>query len=87
MVGSAVCAAFRRDAGTGCSYGCDHDGQTAAVLTSLIATSKRLGIEPLTHGRDILKRINGHPQTRLAELLPEQWKLAEQDLAGKKVGP
>jgi transposase len=66
-------------------YGSDNGGRTAAVLTSLIATSKRLGVDPFAYLRDILERISRHPQTRLAELLPDQWKLAEQGLAGKKV--
>jgi len=66
-------------------YGSDHGGRTAAVLTSVIATSKRLGVDPFAYLCDILERISHHPQMRLAELLPDQWKLAEQDLAGKKV--
>jgi transposase len=55
-------------------YGSDHGGRTAAVLTSLIATCKRLHIDPFAYLRDIFDRISSHPQSRLAELLPEQWK-------------
>ena len=57
-------------------YGSDKGGWTAAVLTSLIATSKRLGVDPFAYLRDIFERISRHPQTRLAELLPDQWKKA-----------
>ncbi len=54
--------------------GSDHGGRTAAVLTSLIATAKRLAIDPFTYLRDLFERISNHPQGRLAELLPDQWK-------------
>ncbi len=56
----------------------------AAVLTSLIATCKRLGVDPFTYLRDVFERISRHPQTQLAELLPDHWKLAEQDVACNK---
>lgn len=56
--------------------GSDQGGRTAAVLTSLIATAKRLGIDPFAYLRDILERISTHPQSRLVELLPDQWKAA-----------
>jgi transposase len=57
-------------------YGSDHGGRTAAVLTSLIATCKRLGIDPFAYLRDLFARISSHPQSRLSELLPDQWKAA-----------
>jgi hypothetical protein len=56
--------------------GGDNGGRTAAVLTSLIATCKRLGIDPFAYLRDIFERISTHPQTRLAELLPDRWMAA-----------
>ena len=62
-------------------YGSDHGGRTAAVLTSLIATSKRLGVDPFAYLRDLFERISRHPQSRLAELLPDQWKATRQSLA------
>jgi hypothetical protein len=55
-------------------YGSDNGGQTAAVLTSLIATCKGLGIDPFAYLRDLFARISSHPQSRLGELLPDQWK-------------
>jgi hypothetical protein len=55
-------------------YGSDEGGRTAAVLTSLIATCKGLRIDPFTFLRDIFARISSHPQSRLGELLPYQWK-------------
>jgi transposase len=55
-------------------YGSDEGGRTAAVLTTLIATCKRLHIDPFAYLRDLFQRISDHPQNRLAELLPDQWK-------------
>ena len=57
-------------------FGSDNGGHTAAVLTSLIATCKRLHIDPFAYLRDIFERISAHPASRLAELLPDQWKAA-----------
>ena len=54
------------------------------MLTSLIATPKRLGLDPFAYLCDIFARISSHPQTRLAELLPDQWKPAAHNLAGNK---
>ena len=55
-------------------YGSDNGGRTAAVLSSLIATAKRLGLDPFAYLRDLFGRISSHPQNRLAELLPDQWQ-------------
>lgn len=54
-------------------YGSDNGGRTAAVLTSLIATCKRLGIDPFAYLRDVFARISSHPQNQLDELLPDRW--------------
>jgi len=57
-------------------YGSDNGGHTAAILTSLTATCKRLHIDPFAYLRDVFERISAHPASRLAELLPDQWKAA-----------
>jgi transposase len=57
-------------------YGSDNGGQTAALLTSLIATCKRLKLDLFAYLRDLFGRISSHPQSCLAELLPDQWKTA-----------
>jgi hypothetical protein len=62
-------------------YGSDNGGRTAAVLSSLIATSKRLGLNPFAYLRDVFERISSHPQGRLAELLPDQWKAVRPPVA------
>src|SRR5215207_6414084 len=49
------------------------DGGAAhwAVIASLIETCKLIGVEPRVYLADVISRIvNGHPQSRLDELLP-----------------
>ncbi len=59
-------------------FGSDHGGRTAAVLSSLIATCKRLGIDPFAYLRDLFERISAHSKNRLDELLPDKWKAARE---------
>jgi len=52
-----------------------HDGaERAAIVYSLVATAKQHHIEPFAYLKDVISRIADHPHTRLAELLPPQWK-------------
>ena len=62
-------------------FGSDNGGQTAAVLTSFITTCRRLGFDPFAYLRDIFELISTHPQSRLAELLPDQWMAARSPVA------
>ena len=57
-------------------YGSDKGGATAAVLSSFVATCKRLGIDPFLYLRDIFERISSHPNHQLSQLLPDHWKTA-----------
>jgi hypothetical protein len=57
-------------------YGSDQGGRTGAVLTSLIATCKRLHIEPFSYLRDLFSRISAHPHHQLDDLLPDRWQAA-----------
>jgi len=66
--------------------GSDNGGRTAAILSSLIATCKRLAIDPFAYLRDIFARLGAHPQSRLAELLPNQWQAAHSAVDGKEGG-
>ena len=56
--------------------GSERGGQAAAVAFSLIETARLNGVEPYAYLRDVLQRINGHRQDRLAELLPMNWRPA-----------
>jgi hypothetical protein len=57
-------------------YGSDNGGATAAVLSSFVATCKRLGMDPFVYLRDLFGRISAHPANRLADLLPDRWQAA-----------
>ncbi|HWE03564.1 MAG TPA: transposase [Tepidisphaeraceae bacterium] len=56
--------------------GSDVGGQTAATLFSLIATCDRHKVNPFEYLRDVLTRIASQPISKLADLLPSQWKAA-----------
>ena len=58
-------------------YGSDKGGRTGAVLSSLIASCKRLRVEPFGYLRDLFARISSHPHHRLDELLPDRWQAAK----------
>lgn len=45
-----------------------------AVVASLLATAKLNNVEPFTYLKDVLERMsNGHPMSRLDDLLPWKW--------------
>jgi len=58
-------------------FGSDTGGRTAALLTSLVTTCKRLHVDPFAYLRDIFDRISAHPASRLEELLPDRWQAAQ----------
>ena len=59
-------------------FGSDNGGRTAAILTSIMASCKRIHVDPFQYLRDIFQRISNHPRTHLDELLPDRWKAAHQ---------
>ena len=45
-----------------------------AVVASLLATAKLNDVEPFAYLKDVLQRMsNGHPMSRLDDLLPWNW--------------
>ena len=57
--------------------GSDTGGDRAAVLYTLIESAKLNGLDPEAYLADVIDRMaKGHPNTRLAELLPWNWKPA-----------
>jgi transposase len=58
-------------------YGSDDGGRTAAVLTSITATCKRLRLDPFEYLRDVFQNISTYPLNNLDDLLPDKWKAAE----------
>jgi transposase len=55
-------------------FGSDRGGRTAAVLSSFVASCKRLHIDPFLYLRNVIARISSHPASRIEELLPDHWK-------------
>lgn len=57
------------------------DGADAgAVLFSLVQTCRGLGINPREYLEDVMRRIMGHSNQKLHELLPDEWLAARQKL-------
>lgn len=57
--------------------GSDKGGERAAIHYSLISSCQLCGIDPFFYIKDVLDRINTHPASRIAELLPPNWKPLE----------
>lgn len=54
--------------------GSDGGGVRWATVASLITTAKLNEVEPFTYLKDVLERMsNGHPMSRLDDLLPWNW--------------
>jgi transposase len=61
--------------------GSDRGGERAAAMYTLIATAELNDIDPRAWLADVLARIADHPASRLAELLPWNWKAGPATLA------
>jgi len=62
-------------------YGSDKGGRTGAVLSSLIASCKRLRVEPFAYLCDLFTRVSTHPHHRLDELLPDRWLVVQRKVS------
>ena len=56
--------------------GSDEGGKRAAIIYSMVASCKHIGLDPFAYLRDVLDRISTHPHCRIAELTPRGWKAA-----------
>ena len=54
--------------------GSEKGGEAMGVLMSLVQTCRVMNINVLEYLEDVLRRINGHPASKLHELLPGKWK-------------
>jgi hypothetical protein len=54
--------------------GSDRGAERAAAMATLITTAKLNDVDPQAWLADVLARIAGTPQSRLAELLPWSWR-------------
>jgi transposase len=58
--------------------GSDAGGRRAAAIYTLIETAKLNDVDPQAWLADVLARLQDHPARRIAELLPWNWKLQQQ---------
>ena len=54
--------------------GSDQGADRAAIMATLITTAKLNTVDPQAWLADVLARIAGTPQSRLAKLLPWNWQ-------------
>jgi hypothetical protein len=62
-------------------------GKAAAIIYSLIETAKQNGVDPVAYLADVLARIPIHPNKRIEELLPYNWKPPEARAREAKMKP
>ena len=53
--------------------GSDRGGRAAAVLMSILQSASRNGLNPQVYLKDVIDRISDIPNSRLCELLPDNW--------------
>ena len=58
--------------------GSDRGGERAAAIYTLLQTAKLNDVDPQAWLADVLARIASHPAARLSELLPWNWKRAQE---------
>jgi transposase len=63
-------------------FGSDRGGRTAAVLRSFVTSCELVKIDPFAWFRDVLTRIADHPVTKLDDLLPHRWSVADASVSG-----
>ena len=49
-------------------------GKAAAIIYSLIETCRQNDVDPFLYLKDVLERVSSHPNSRIEELLPAEWK-------------
>ena len=54
-------------------FGSPEGGEAGAILFSLVQTCRGLGINPREYLEDVMRRIMGHSNQKLYELLPDEW--------------
>ena len=57
--------------------GSPDSGKATAILLSLVQTCRSLNINPREYLEDIMRRLMGHNNQKLQELLPDQWLLSK----------
>jgi hypothetical protein len=55
-------------------FGSECGGKTASILYTLIGSCRANRVNPYEYLKDILARINSHPNSQLETLLPHNWR-------------
>jgi transposase len=58
-------------------FGSEEGGKAMGTLMSIVQTCRGMKINVREYLEDVMRRINGHPQSKLHELLPGNWVKAE----------
>ena len=58
--------------------GSEAGAERAAVIYSLVASCKLNGLDPFEYFRDVLKKVSTHPADKIDDLLPANWKKANE---------
>ena len=54
-------------------FGSPDGGEAGAILFSLVQTCRGLGINPREYLEDVMRKLMGHSNQKLHELLPDEW--------------
>ena len=54
--------------------GNEEGGKAAAIIYSLIETCRQNDVNPFLYLKDVLQKVSTHPNSRIEELLPAEWK-------------
>ena len=55
-------------------FGSDQGGKNDAIVSSVISTCRRHGVEPWSYLTDVIQKLAENPSRNLEELLPFNWK-------------
>jgi transposase len=55
-------------------FGSDQGGKNDAIVSSVLSTCRRHGVEPWAYLTDVIQRLAENPSTNLEKLLPYNWK-------------
>ena len=58
-------------------FGSEKGAEAMGILMSIVQTCRRMEINVREYLEDVMRRINGHPHSKLHELLPGNWEKAD----------
>jgi transposase len=57
--------------------GSEEGGESASIIYSLVQTCRAFKINPRVYLEDVMRRLMGHTQSKIEELLPDRWLAAK----------